>query len=405
MEPMYPVDVYLNDEIIGIRTLLREFTEKEIIPRRKQIDEDLNFETAREIYKKLKDLGLQSYFAPEEYGGGGAGSAINTAIMSEELSRGDGGIAISMAVSCAGPWLPIEIAHNKTLLDKMGPQWCGDEVMSFCTVFTEPEGGCDTELYEMAGKTFKTAARLEGDEYVINGQKTWPANAGRYPGWMFVACTTDPSLGHDGIAMMYVPMPTEGLVIDKPEQKMGYRGCMNGTMYFDNVRVPKEYRVAGPGMDANLYYASLNVARHNTAAQAVGVAQSAFEEVLKYTADRMGGGKKVREHSMIKSIIADMAMGIETARAAVMNVAWMLDHPDTYGPPWSAPLMSKVAMSRVYACEVAEKVASKGVELMGATGSSRECAMEKIYRDSKMLSLWLGGVQTNRYEIVRPYYE
>ena len=146
---MYPVDLYLTEENKAIQKLLRDFTEKEIIPVRKQLEEEKDFKTADMLFKKLKDIGIQSHFVPEEYGGNGCTSALVVAILCEELARGDAGIALQQVISSAAPWSVLAGAQNKTLLDIMGPQWCGDEVMSFGTVFTEPEGGCDAEWTDM----------------------------------------------------------------------------------------------------------------------------------------------------------------------------------------------------------------------------------------------------------------
>ena len=395
----------ISEEDLEIQKTIRKFTEKEIMPRREELDDtQTNEPVVLEIFKKLKDIGIQKLFAPKEYGGAGCNSRVAVALMVMELAKGDAGIALSTTINNVSPWLPLNVGRNKTLMDIVAPMWCSDELMAYGWCFTEPASGNDISLPGMEGRAMKVTAQLDGDEWVINGQKVWPSNAGR-KGFLGVYCTTDPELGNEGIACIFVPVPSEGITFGKPEGKLGCRSCLNASVYFDNVRIPKEYRCGGPGIDANIFNGACSTGIFGLGCMAVGIAESAFDYVLKYTEDRKGGGKSIRQHSMIASIIADMAIKIETAKAACFNVGTMLTNLDKYGPPWSPAMYSKICISRIHACEMAIWVTNKAIELMGAYGISTEYPMEKFLRDARAVSIPLGGMQTNRYEVIGGYYD
>jgi len=178
----------------------------------------------------------------------------------------------------------------------------------------------------------------------------------------------------------------------------------NADIYFDNARVPLSYRAAGPGRDAELMKYNLVIGRVASAAAAVGSARGAFEEVLKFTETRIVGGKPVREHSIAAGMLAEMATGIETARAHYLMVADMMSQPDFFGPAHSEALLSQASISKNYATEMAISVTNKAMELMGSYGYIRDYHVEKYWRDVKEVQLWLGGAQLGRFDVVRGYY-
>jgi alkylation response protein AidB-like acyl-CoA dehydrogenase len=238
---------------------------------------------------------------------------------------------------------------------------------------------------------------------VINGSKRWPGGAGIAEVYG-VLCTTDPSLGEEGVALIYVPNGLPGLTFGKPENKMGMRySDVNADIYLDNVRVPKEYRLAGPGEDWKLFRAALSWGRLSSAGFAVGNAQAVLEIVIDYTANRFYKGKAVREHSLQAAMIADMAIGIESARAYYLSVASMFDRKE-FGDPGEPFLMGKASGAKVYACDIAEMVCNRAMELMGAYGYTKEYHVEKYLRDFKIIQLWEGGGQLGRLEAAMSYY-
>jgi len=217
-------------------------------------------------------------------------------------------------------------------------------------------------------------------------------------------CCTDPNLAEEGLAIIFVPKDSPGLSFGKPEQKMGFRTVQNAAIYYDEVRVPEEYRLAGPGTDAKFFWAGLAMTKVHSAMLSLGIAQGAFEKALAYIKTRKGGGKLVNQHTIVAGIIADMAMKLELSRAAVYNMEWMLHHPEIYGPPFSKAMISKCNIAKVFTADAAVWIANKGMELMGAAGYSREYGLEKDLRDAKACQLWLGGQQVSKYDIVKGYY-
>ena len=384
--------------------MMRKFVAKEILPIREELEEDYGLVEA--VHQKLVDLGIQKSGYPPEYGGSrGPGFVTTSIIIREELAKGDAGISLVTGINGGAILGPAIAAGNKVVMDRFVPAFCGDKLEYACYSLTDSLGGADTENPVLNWRGITTRARLEGNEYVINGTKSWPTNAGIANVYMTV-CTTDPNAGNDGVAIIYVPPDAKGLSFGKPETKMGFKTCINASVYYDNVRVPKEYRVAGPGKDILFYDAAVGCGSpfHNGAI-ALGIAEAAFDIVMEYTKERKSGGKPIREWSLIAGILADMAIRIEMSKGAVYNCAWMLDHPDDYPPPYSASMVSKANIVRVLAADTAVYVTNKGIELMGSNGLSPEYHLEKYFRDSKITQTILAGQQVSLYRVIRGYYD
>jgi alkylation response protein AidB-like acyl-CoA dehydrogenase len=388
--------------------VIRSFVEREIMPARQQIDDDRDHVIIRRILQGLSDLGLMRAGLPQEHGGMAAAGTgppgVTTCVVLEEIARGDSGIAVAASVT-AWALAPAIVARNEAILEMLATMFAGPQLRLGCFAMTEPAGGCDIEnLPAMQGRTIQTRAVLDGDQWVINGAKRFPSNAGIADIYC-VVCQTDPDLGDEGIALIYVPSPWDGLSFGKFENKAGMQADRNADIYFDNVRVPRGYRTAGPGVDARLMKRNLTVGRVASAAMAVGNAQAAFERVLDYTGSRIVQGRAIRQHSMCTGMLADMAIGIETARAHYLQTAYMLDRPGVYGEPDSDAMLSRASLAKVYACDVAIMVTNKAMELMGSYGYMREFDVEKYWRDCKEIQLWLGGGQLARLDVARGYYE
>jgi len=389
---------------------VHEFVEGEIMPRRRDLDggwqhdEKLARETFNKLHKGLVDLGIQRAFLPKEIGGLGITSSVTACMVWEEIARGDPGLAIRLA-DLPGVMFPALMARRMDLVEEFGRKISDDKPHTACIAVTEPSGGANIEDPTLHGRTITTRAKLEGEEWVINGEKIWPSGAGVADIAYLTVCVTDPKKEDEGIALIYVPPDTPGLSFGKPIEKMGMRWTdINAEIFYENVRVPKKYRLAGPGEDARILYDLVAAARLGTAAIAVGVSQAALETVLDYTRERKIAGKPVREHSLHAAIIADMAIAIETARAYYMQVAWMIDHPEIYGRPGSPTMLARTSAAKVYAPDTAVWVTNKAMELMGAYGSAPDYHIEKYLRDSKILQLTLGGPQRNRLDVALGYY-
>jgi alkylation response protein AidB-like acyl-CoA dehydrogenase len=403
----YP-DIFVTDQDRLILGVIRSFVEQEIMPVRQQIDDDKDHVIVRRILEGLFGLGLMRAGLPQEYGGlvtaGTGASSVTTCLVLEEISRGDGGIAVAAGVT-AWALTPAIVGGNEAVLKLAGEMFSGSELRLGCFAMTEPASGCDIEnLPTMQGRTIETKAVLDGDEWVINGSKRFPSNAGTADIYC-VVCQTGPDLGEEGIALIYVPSPWQGLSFGKFENKAGMQADRNCDIYFDNVRVPRQYRAAGPGIDARLMKRNLTLGRVASAAMAVGNSQGAFERVLEYTGSRVVQGRPIRQHSICAGMLADMAVGIETARAYYLQTAYMYDHPEASGEPESDAMLSRASLAKVYASDVAVMVTNRAMELMGSYGYMREFDVEKYWRDCKEMQLWLGGAQLARLDVARGYYE
>jgi alkylation response protein AidB-like acyl-CoA dehydrogenase len=400
--------IFLKEEDVEVAKMLRGFVEKEIMPVRHLIDDDKDHTLIKKILQGLTNAGIQKGAFPKAYGGLEASSVVSAAVMHEELSRGDSGICTAANVT-TWAWMPALVAGNKAVLDAFAPMFCGKELKLGCFAMTEPGGphgggGCDIENPSLHGKKIRTIAKLEGDKWVINGQKMWTSNSG-VADLYCVLCTTDPNQGEEGIALIYIPATAKGLSFGKWEKKAGMEADVNSAMYLDNVRVPMAFRAAGPGKDAELLEFNVILARVLTAASGLGNAQATFETVLKYTGERIVADKPIRNHSIAAGMLADMAIGIETARTSYLMAAYMLDHPDKYGPPTSNFILSRASIAKVHAADVTVMVTNKAMELMGSYGYVRDYNVEKYWRDCKIVQLWEGGAQLGRFDVCRGYYD
>ena len=386
-----------------ITDVIRSFVDQEIMPIRDKIDDDVDHVLVNQLLTKMSALGVFNVDLPEEGAESAGPSLPNSCAVIEEFSRGDAGIGLVAGISS---WAMAGAVYgrNREVIDLYHRMQQEKQPTFACFAMTEPASGCDVEnLPEMHGRTIKTRARKDGDEWVINGAKRFPSNAG-ISSLYCVVCQTDPELGEDGIVMIYVPQDAKGLRFGKFEIKAGLQSDRNCDIFFDDVRVPLSYRAAAPGDDAVILGRNVSTGRVVSAAAAVGCVRGAFEECLKYTGERFVGGKPVRDHSIAAGILADAIMGIETARAYYLQVAYMLSHADQFGEMHSAAMISHASAAKNYACDMANTVIGKLMELMGSYGYIRDYHVEKYWRDVKEIQLWLGGQQLGQFDIVRRFY-
>ncbi len=392
---------FVTEEDKAFLSSIRKYIDKEVMPVRMQLEEDQA--TVHRIYAGLVKLGVQKRGFSPRYGGLGIRSAIVVCAMAEEIARGDSGLSIhaSLPAWCMAAAMG---GQNKVVMDKFIPMFCGDEARCGCLAITEPAGGCNVEDGAEHGRTIRTTARLEGDEWVINGEKIWPSGASIADVYC-VVCTTDPKLKDDGVALIYVPKDTPGMSFGKPEIKLGMKLTdVNAAIYFDNVRVPRNYRAGGPGLDWQLFRNNLSWGRLCSAPQTLGNAQAVLETVIEYSGTRYYGGKSVRNHSLQAAMIADMAVGIESARAHYLHVAAMFNDRQRFGGLGEDFLLGRASAAKIHACDVTEMVCNRAMELMGSYGYVREYHVEKYLRDSKIIQLWLGGGQLGRLDVAQSYY-
>ncbi len=398
-----------TNEDMEIVRAVREYVDGEIMPRRRDLeggwhrDEKLARDTFEKVHQGLVDIDVQRAMWPKDFGGLGVSGLTNN-LMIEEISRGDAGLATHVGI-IGWVMLPALVAGRMDLLKQFIPQICDNKPHGACMAITEPSGGANVEDPTQHGHSIQTIAKLEGDEWVINGHKIWPSGAGVADITYCTICTTDPKKGDEGIAIIYVQPDAKGLSFSRPIEKMGM--CWtdtNAEIYFDNVRVPKENRVAGPGEDAKILHDIVAVGRLGTCWFSLGAAQACFEIALDWTKKREIAGKSVRNRSLHASIIGEMAQKIESARAYALQISAMTRNQALYGRVGEPLLLSKCSAAKAYACDVSIWVTNKTMELMGSYGYSFDYNVEKYLRDVKILQLWLGGPQRAFLDIALGYY-
>ena len=402
---------WISNESKQIVESCRELVEKEIFPVRQELDEDWK---DHKIYEKLLkkimlDFGLQCAPWPKKYGGFDL-DAITSCLCLEEMSRGDAGLATAASVT-NWAFLPILAPYpNEILIEKFAPLACQtDELFIACAAITDERSGSDVENIDGThGKYIATTAELDGDEWVINGHKLWPTNSGGIADLFAVFCTTNPGVEDDeAFAIIYVPTDTPGVKQGEPYQKAGMAGDKNGDIWFENVRVPKENRAnLKPGDDAKAARLFMNAGNIGSSAHAIGIMRNCYELVKEWCDKRVVGGKLLKEHSMTASVLADIAMMIEVSRSDTYMKARMRSTPDLYGiDPASVEFLAKTRANKLFVTDQMTIIINKAMDLMGSHGYAREGDIEKHWRDSKIISLWMGGRGLAKLDIARWFYD
>lgn len=397
----------LTDEDWEIVKGIRDFVDKEIMPRRRDLeggwhhDEKLARDTIKQVHQGLVALGFQRMSYPEAVGGLGKLGVAGIGQM--EIARADCGLATHLAI--VGWVISAMISAGRfDLAEPIMRKACDDKPHAACFALTEPGGGANQEDPTQHGRTISTIARLDGNEWIINGHKIWPSGAGVSDLSYLTLCTTDPEAGDDGIALIHVPPDAKGLSFSKPYEKMGMCWSdVNAEIFYDDVRVPRENRLSGPGEDAKILHDTVGRGRLGTCAMAAAAARACFEIVVDYTRDREIVGKPVRSRSLHASIIGEMALKIDCAIAFYQRVAEM-SMSGQFGRIGEPFLLSKASAASYYGSEAAVWVARKAMELMGSYGYAYGYEIEKYYRDVVMLELWLGGQQRRILDTALGYY-
>ena len=330
------MDYFLSEEQIMIRDLARQIAEEKIVPVRAELDETGEFPW--DIMKVLAQSDLFGLFIPEEYGGLGKG-CLELCIAIEELSRACLGVSTTFAANALGTY-PILLFGSSDQKKKYLPDIAaGKRLVAFG--LTEANAGSD------AGGT-QTTAKLDGNEYIINGTKQWITNGGEAEIYTIIAIT-DRSKGPRGASAFVVEKGTPGFTFGKKENKMGIRASATTELIFDNCRIPKENLIGKDGAGFLVAMKTLDSSRTGVGSQGVGVAQGAYEEAVKYAKKRVQFGHPIISFQAIQHMLADMATSIEAARALVYSVARFIDSG-------AKDVSKESAMSKVFATDVAMKV-------------------------------------------------
>ena len=379
------VSFSLTEEQKELRRLARTFAEREIRPNEAKHDAEMLHPV--ELIEHAHELGLMNLHVPEEYGGLGLG-AFDGLLVGEELYRGCSGIGTSITANGLGAG-PVIIFGSPEQKARWLPPLVEQPILcSFA--LSEPGAGSDV------GGLRASAAR-RGDEYVLNGAKTFITNAG-HAEWSVVFAKTDTAAGRRGISAFVVPMDSPGVTIERHLEKMGQRATDTSAFALHDVRVPAENRLGEEGDGFQIAMATLDFTRPGTAIGAVGVAQAAYEHAVAYAKERVAFDLPIAMHQAVGFMIADMATEIQASRLLCWQAAWMLDR----AMGREATLASSFA--KRFAADTAMKVTTDAVQVLGGYGYIKEYPVEKLMRDAKLFQIYEGTSQIQRLVIAREIF-
>ncbi len=373
------MDLTFTEEQEMMRKMVRDFAQKEVAPIAAEIDE--KGEVPFDNIKKMGQLGLLGLTVSEKYGGGGA-DAISYVIAIEELAKACASTAIFMAVQnslvCGG----IEKFGTEEQKEKfLKPLARGDKLGAFA--LTEPGAGCDVSVLQ-------TVAVRDGDAYVIYGSKRFITNGG-FADIVILFAMTDKAQRHRGISAFILEKGSKGFSVGKEENKMGIRGTNTSELIFDDVRLPAANRLGDEGQGFKIAMIALDAGRVGVAAQAVGIAQAAYDAALKYSKERMQFGKLICTFQAIQWMLADMATRIEAARLLTWNAALKKESGERFS--------KEAAMAKLFASETAVWVTNRAVQIHGGYGYMKEYSVERNYRDAKITEIYEGTNEVQRMVI------
>lgn len=376
------MDFELNEEQKMVVDGAKKFAEKELAPGMEERDEKGEFNL--EAFKKLGELGYLGMTVPEAYGGADLGAiAYVGALM--EFSKADNGLTVAVSVqnSLVNDALMMYGTEDqkKAYLPKLtSGEWIG------CFSMTEPDAGSDP-----AG--IRAAAVRDGDHFVINGAKTFVTN-GAYADLVIGFFSTDREKGARGISAILVPKGTPGFTVGKHENKMGIRTSNTAELIFTDCRVPVANLLGQENKGLRIGLSTLDSGRVGIAAQAVGIAEGALEEAVRYAKERVQFGKPISELQAIQFMLADMATEVEVAKAMLYRVAWLKDKGD-------ARLPAEAAMIKLFSSEMSHRVCHKALQVHGGFGYMKEYKVERLYRDQRITEIYEGTSEIQRLVIAR----
>uniref|UniRef100_UPI004049237F acyl-CoA dehydrogenase family protein n=2 Tax=Candidatus Planktophila sp. TaxID=2175601 RepID=UPI004049237F len=370
----------LPSEYNELRESLRALSEKEIAPHAQAVDGDHRY--PQEAHDALVKAGLFAAHVPTEFGGDGA-DALATCIIIEEVARVCGAASLIPAVNKLGS-LPLILSGSKEQKERWLRPLAKGQGFSYC--LSESEAGSDASA-------LKTKAERRDDGWIINGSKKWISNAGISEFYTVIA-QTNPSLGSKGITAFVLEKSDPGLSFGAPEKKMGFRGSPTREVYFDNVAISDDRRISEVGKGFALAMDTLDHTRITIAAQALGLAQGALDFANKYSHERKQFGREIFDFQGVQFMLADMAIAVETARQITYAAAAKSERGDK-------DLKFFSAVSKTYATDVAMKVTTDAVQILGGYGYVSDYPVERMMRDAKLTQIYEGTNQIQRIVIAR----
>ncbi len=371
----------LNEQQAGIRDVARDFARNEITPFAPQWDRDEA--VPLETLAKMGRLGLMGVCVPEQWGGAGADFVSYVSAM-EAIAYGDAGIANMMAATnspVAAGLLAFGTDEQKERF--LRPLASGEAVSAF--LLSEPQAGSDAA-------SIVTRAEKRGDVYILNGTKNF-ITAGETAEIAMIIAVTDASAGKAGISCFMTRTRRDGYIVARRERKLGHRSCDTCQIVLENLEIPESDLLGRPGEGLKIALSALDSGRVGVAAQAVGVAQAAFDAALRYAQERKAFGRKIIDHQAVAFQLAEMATKIEVARQMYLHAASMKD--------LGASCIKEASMAKLFASEMVESVTSAAIQIHGGYGFLNDYPVEKFYRDMRVFKIYDGTSEVQKLLIAR----
>jgi alkylation response protein AidB-like acyl-CoA dehydrogenase len=370
----------LSEDQVQIRDTVRQLCEREFAPQAARWDHEA--EVPHAAIERLAQQGFLGMAVPEGWGGLGY-DARTIAVVIEEIAAVSASLAIMIAVHNSVGLLPVYRYATDAQKKRFLPRLVSQEMSAFS--LSEPDAGSDAAA-------LRATADRQGDHYVLNGSKNWVTN-GLQAGIYLIFAKTDRAAGAHGISAFIVEKGSPGLVLGKPEDKMGLRGSDTIGLTLDNLRVPAENRLGAEGEGFKVALGALDAGRIGVAAQALGVMRAAQREAARYAQQRQAFGGPLAKIQAIQFKLAEMERRVQVSRLLIERAAWLRDSHRTFG--------REAAMAKLYATEAATWVTHQAIQIHGGYGYVKEYAVERYYRDARIMEIYEGASEIQRLVIAR----
>jgi len=376
------MDFALDEELTLLRDMARSFAEQELLPRATKHDRQGTIDP--EVFERMKDLGLWGLTVPEAFGGAGLGNQALSVVL-EEINHSCASTGVTLSVHNSLICAPL----NKFGSDAQKREWlprlaAGEILGAYC--LTEPNAGSDAA-------SLRTTAKVDGDDFVIDGTKVWVTNGGWAGLFLVYVRTGAPSSRAKGISAVLIPRDTPGVRVGKPEKKCGIRGSSTTEIEFAGVRVPRTNLVGKLDDGFKIAMDTLDGGRIGIASQAVGIGRACLEAAIKYSKEREQFGKPIGEFQAIQWKLADMSTRLDASRLLVAKAAWLRDRGER--------CTQAAAQAKLFASQTANFCADESLQIHGGAGYTDHFHVERLFRDARITEIYEGATDIQRIVIAR----